>query len=240
MSGFTLESDWLLQQPIDYEHKTYVLLSYLKKCEDSFGRGELYPGMIEISFHLANAMALNKKNNLLTLEQILLRGDDEIITGFLKPKPLPKLNVEDNLNLIKIGNFYLQKMLEYFTTGKMMWEFVFDSTHLEFGDDGPATNGYLFYRDHFNKKTHVWEYSIETPISVIISNNVNLEPIYTSNRIIKDINRIIKKHGTIPPSKKISVIEGFSEQNFPLKETLVPMFRRKLTTYLYQSNRLKA
>ena len=39
----SLDHDWIFQEPIDYEHKKYVLLGYLKKMDDILGQNKIYP-----------------------------------------------------------------------------------------------------------------------------------------------------------------------------------------------------
>jgi hypothetical protein len=43
---FMMETDWLFQEPIDFEHKKYVLLAYFKKVDDSLMENKIYPTFI--------------------------------------------------------------------------------------------------------------------------------------------------------------------------------------------------
>ena len=59
---FILPPDWFLQRPIDFEHKEYVLNSFLMKVEDALSNGEIYPYFTEISLHLASIGNFLKTN----------------------------------------------------------------------------------------------------------------------------------------------------------------------------------
>ncbi len=39
----SLKDNWLTEGLIDFEYKKYVLLAYMKRVKESFGRVELYP-----------------------------------------------------------------------------------------------------------------------------------------------------------------------------------------------------
>ena len=39
--NFTMNTNWLFQEPIDFEHKKYVLLAYLKKIDDIINQNKI-------------------------------------------------------------------------------------------------------------------------------------------------------------------------------------------------------
>ena len=49
-----MNTDWLFQEPIDLEHKQYVLLDYLQKVDKNLQELKLYPNFQSLSLHLAN------------------------------------------------------------------------------------------------------------------------------------------------------------------------------------------
>ena len=60
-----LKDNWRTEGLIDLEYKKYVLLAYLKKVKESFGRVELYPHLSDLVFHYRNLMALRENKALI-------------------------------------------------------------------------------------------------------------------------------------------------------------------------------
>ena len=42
-SLFKMSTNWLFDEPIDFEHKQYVLLDFLKYCDKKIEKFEVYP-----------------------------------------------------------------------------------------------------------------------------------------------------------------------------------------------------
>lgn len=49
-----MKTNWIYTEPIDFEHKQYVLLDYYQKLEKEFDELKLYPSFQDITLHLAN------------------------------------------------------------------------------------------------------------------------------------------------------------------------------------------
>src|SRR5262245_52889763 len=60
-----LKDNWLTEGLIDFEYKKYVLLAYLKKVRESFGRVELYPHLSDLVFHYRNLVAFRENKSLI-------------------------------------------------------------------------------------------------------------------------------------------------------------------------------
>ena len=45
-----LDTNWILQEPIDLEHKQYVLLDYINKVDKDFDNFKLYPSFLFKSY----------------------------------------------------------------------------------------------------------------------------------------------------------------------------------------------
>lgn len=61
----TLKPTWLTDGWIDFEYKKYMLLAYLKKASEAFGRVELYPTLSDLIFHYRNLLQLKENKRLL-------------------------------------------------------------------------------------------------------------------------------------------------------------------------------
>ena len=53
------------------------------------------------------------------------------------------------------------------------------------------------------------------------------------------VPKIIREYVTREDKSKLPVIEMVSRGEFPIEETLLPLFKRKLQSYLYQKNLVK-
>lgn len=53
-----LSNNWFLENPLDVEHKQYILLSYLKNVNDSFDKNKLYPFLAELVYHCNNLLQI--------------------------------------------------------------------------------------------------------------------------------------------------------------------------------------
>ena len=88
-SLFKMNTDWIYSQPIDLEHKQYVLMDFLKYCDKKIDKFEIYPVYTELSIHLANLQSISSEFKTLYFEKKLQNVDDEILLSDLKFKPVP-------------------------------------------------------------------------------------------------------------------------------------------------------
>ena len=129
---FILPSDWFLKDPIDFEHKEYVLNSFLMKVEDALSRGEIYPFFTEISLHMASIGSFLKSNKYVFINKELNSIDDEIMLYELKSKKTRKKFTTTELDEIKqILEYSQEKLLQYFTICKGIWELSYQSTSIK-------------------------------------------------------------------------------------------------------------
>ena len=99
---FKLSTDWIIQEPIDYEHKFYVLMDFIKFCDDKIDKFELYPLFSELSLHLANLQSISSEFKYIKLNKKFTSVDDEILIKELKYEKIPNLNDEQLLEFNKI------------------------------------------------------------------------------------------------------------------------------------------
>ena len=67
-----MNTDWVFQEPIDFEHKQYVLLDFLQKMDKQLQNLKLYPNFQQISLHLASINLITEKGQYLTLTRVLM------------------------------------------------------------------------------------------------------------------------------------------------------------------------
>lgn len=242
---FKLNPEWMFKEPIDFEYNKYTLLGYLQKCEDSFEKLQIYPDFIELSLHLANIQSLIKENTLLLTEKKFEDCDDEILVKELYPKMPPKLEEAEQEELDKTLKFSTNKVFDTFNLGKSIWNLVYDNIHitLKKNKENIASNsGFAVYFDRTNEKVFVWEYNIKKVGKKDFNYKTYLTLIYEGSEKEKTLTSIIGENTSWKEAdlfKLQPIFEVKSSQDFPMKETFVPMLRRKIMTYIFQIVNLK-
>lgn len=230
-SLFKMGPEWIYTEPIDLEHKQYVLLDFLKYCDKKIEKFEVYPTYTELSIHLANLQSISSEFKTLYVEKKLFNVDDEILISDLKYKQVPVTDEKDYDEFTEIVKFSGQKVLDYFNMMKAVWNIVYDSISLKIIKNekniGELT-GY-FYSD-FQNGRKVWKYQIEKKERLTIDTKMNVIVVKTSeDNFVFDFDI----------DKKLPIFELKAAYDFPLESSLLPAFKRKILNYIIQKNTLK-
>ena len=236
---FLMNTDWMFEKPIDREHKEYKLLSYFQKMGDKLDKMELYPGFIELSLHLANVQTLIKDKKIIYTDKKFSSVDDELLVKDLKIRDVPEMTNEEYQEFAKILTYTAPRIFEYFNIAKSVWELVYDSVFLKVKKNTKnilSEKGYFYFEDKTNNKLHVWEYhkkpaSKGSPENIVLVNEIFAEEKneLTIPKIISTLSKWNTENKT-----KLPVIEMSSKGDFPINETLLPLFKRKLISYVSQ------
>lgn len=228
---FKMGPEWIYTQPIDLEHKQYVLMDFLKYCDKKIDKFEVYPTYTELSIHLANLQSISSEFKTLYFEKKLFNVDDEILISDLKFKPVPIIDEKDYDEFTEIVKFSGQKVLDYFNMMKAVWNIVYDSISLKIIKNeknvGELT-GY-FYSD-FETGKKVWKYQIEKKERLTIDSKMNVILVKP-----KEDNFVFD----FDIDKKLPIFELKAVYDFPLESSLLPAFKRKILNYIIQKNTLK-
>jgi len=234
---FLMNTDWMFEKPIDREHKEYKLLSYFQKMGEKLDNLELYPGFIELSLHLANVQTLIKDRKLLYTNKRFSSVDDELLVKDLKIKDVPEMSNEEHQEFIQILTYTAPRMLQYFGVAKAVWESVFDSINLKVKKNIKnilSPKGYFYYinEDIIN----IWEYEKKPAAKGSPESKVFVNLIYSDNKNDLTIPKIISTFSqwNLENKSKLPVVEMISKGDFPINETLLPLFKRKLISYVDQ------
>lgn len=234
--NFILPSDWFLQRPIDFEHKQYVLSSLLVKVEEALSRGELYPYFTELSLHMASIGSFIKNESYYIIDKEFKSVDDEVMLYELKPrKNRKKYTKEEYAELVKIMAYAHEKLLQYFSICKGVWDMSYDATSIKLRKNKKQLDkkvSYVVYQDTFNESTIVWESQFIINSERRGDTTIKFDKIYEGNN--KTFKEVVKENST-SQNFDIPIFEVFSSQNFPLENTLIPLFKRKLHTFFTQS-----
>jgi hypothetical protein len=240
-NNFKLNPEWLLKRPLDFEYNKYILLNYIQKCEKGFNNLEIYPDFIELSLHLANVESLYKENKLLLTNKKFESCDDEILLKDLVPVDREKLTEEEELELEKTIRYSGDKLFEMFNVAKSIWNIAYDNIEIilrKNKQEIPNGYGYVFYLKKDTMTLYVWEYYDKHLKKGIENTKTYLKLIYEEIYNGESVSDIIEKHSSFTKNrdyKNIPIFEAKSLGYFPMENTFVPIVKRKLTSYLYQT-----
>ena len=228
---FKMGPEWIYTQPIDLEHKQYVLMDFLKHCDKKIDKFEVYPTYTELSIHLANLQSISGEFKTLYFEKKLFNVDDEILISDLKFKPVPIIDEKDYDEFTEIVKYSGQKVLDYFNMMKAVWNIVYDSISLKIIKNEKNIHeltGY-FYSD-FQTGRKVWKYQIERKERITIDTKMNVILLkQTEDNFVFDFDI----------EKKLPIFELKAVYDFPLEYSILPAFKRKILNYIIQKNTIK-
>jgi hypothetical protein len=241
---FLLNTDWLFQTPIDLEHKQYVLLSYFQKLNERFDKFEVYPSFIELSLHFANVRTMISENKMLSTEKKFEYFDDELLVSDLKYNQVPELSIDDNGQYQEILKYATPKIYDYFNIAKSIWGLVNDSISVQLRrnkNELAKKSGYFYYHNKKEKTLYVWEYRLKkTKGSVEYRNFSN--SIYSGPKDDLTLTEIINnfsKWNKPDVNTKYPIFEVMGGDEYPLEQTLLPIFKRRILSYINQSLSIK-
>jgi hypothetical protein len=234
-----MNTDWMFEKPIDQEYKEYKLLSYFQKMGEKLDKLELYPSFIELSLHLMNVQALVRDHKIVYTDKKLTNVDDEILVKDLKVRELPEMSNEELQEFQKILSYSAPRMMEYFNVAKSVWTIVFDSLDMVIKRNKKNVlhqKGFFYYIDN-EKKYYVWEYIMKKETKQNPQQMIKIELIY--DNLINDltISKIINKFSSFDSiDKKMGpIFYMISSGIFPIQETLLPMFKRRIAGHISQT-----
>lgn len=241
---FLLETDWLYQEPIDFEHKKYVLLNFFQKIDEQLNKNRIYPAFIELSLHLANIQTLIKEKAILYTDKEFKSLDDEVLLKELLVKIPPSLNENENLEIDKIIKYSASKFFEYFNIFKSYWSLVYDGTSISVKRNKKYIRSNMGHMSYFDKATnviYVWEYTINKTKNPLDENMLNINLIYEGDKKNLTLSQIINNFSSFTEKQKrySPVFELKTNDIYPLNETLLPIFKRKILSYVFQSIKLE-
>jgi hypothetical protein len=240
---FLMNTDWMFEKPIDSEYKQYKLLSYFQKMGDKLDKLELYPGFIELSLHLMNVQALMRDQKIVYTNKKLTNIDDEILVKDLKVKNLPDLTEEEQKEFRTILTYSAPRIMEYFNIAKSVWSIVFESLDMKVRRSKKNVlhpKGFFYFVDH-NKIYHVWEYAIKKETKTNPQKMINVKSIYSEHLNDLTISKIINRFSSFSSVDKKTgpVFHMTSRGVFPLEETLLPMFKRRIAGHISQTKKFE-
>lgn len=244
-----LDLDWITQEPIDFEHKTYVLMDYFTKVEQDFNKNILYPSFQELSLHLANINSILEKQNLISLNRDNIDIDDEILLMDLNYSPLLIKSPEDKLEIFRIVTSARQKFQDLFMIGKSLWSILHDSVLVKVKENPEVIFLKMacgvFYFKH-KETRYVYQYNIEKineksddfkcMVKLLSDdNNLRLTDIIENKFTFED--KIDVKNFEM--KNNLPIFEVNVNDDFPIEGSLLTMIKRKIMNYTFQTIKIE-
>jgi len=223
---FVMDTDWIFDGVIDAELKQYVLLGYFQKLNKQLEEMKVYPMFTEITLHLANVQNIIKNNKILYTDKKLATFDDELTFIDLKTKELPPLKVTELNELKSILEYSVARLQDYFDIIKSIWTVVYDAIEIIsiYNEDNiESKKGYFYTKSSQNIK--IWEYNIRKYKGFNKFNVVEKHDEGLLSHIQSDKNKL--------PSFFL-----ICEKDVPMEETLFPLMKRKVMSYVLQTKNL--
>ena len=235
-----MDTDWLFNGILAAEQKQYVLLDYFQKLNKYFEEMKIYPMFIELSLHLANMQSLTKEHTLLLTDKKFESCDDEIMLKDLYPKKPRELSQEEEQELTKTIQYSNVKLFDTFNLAKSIWNMAFDSVEITIKKNKAyiaSGMGYVFYYRKKENKVYVWEYQIKRDRKQPNSNKTTLNLIDGNSPEDITLSSIIETSSSFVKTKNYKTLPVFEmqcNQDFPMEQTIVPIMKRKVMSYIFQ------
>lgn len=233
-----MDTNWMFQGTIDSEEKEYRLLSYFQKLNKDLEEMKIYPMFTELTLHLGNIQTIAKDGRLIYTDKKLSSFDDEFLISDLKYKNVPTMSEKEIFELQKILNYSYPRFLEYFGIAKSFWGIVYNSIEINIKKNKSnigSKTGFFYYKN--KEKLYVWKYTIRKVNKTLNQTKTNITLVLESDRTNLTITEIISNLSEKKEirEKKLPVFEVVCNEIFPLEETLIPIFKRKIMTLINQS-----
>ena len=242
---FKLNPEWMFKEPIDFEYNKYTLLGYLKKCGESLDNFKIYPDFVELSLHLANLQSLIKENVLLLTNKKFESFDDEILLKELYVKTPRDITTEEKPELDKTLNYSIIKLMDAFNFAKSIWTLAYEKVNIspKRGKNKSVTPvGFVIYQNKNKNILNIWEYQIKRPEEGILTYKFYINSLYEGvNKGVK-ISSIIENDSTwkdVSFFNKLTIFQVKCEHNLPVEETLIPIMKRKILSYVLQTTKIQ-
>ena len=250
-----LNTDWLIQEPIDLEHKQYVLLDYISKVNKDFDEMRLYPSFQEITLHLASLNRFLEKGEYVTLGREPEEIDDEILIEDLIYNKVKSKSRDVIDEIIDIANYSKDKITDLFLIGKSIWSILYDSVTIKvvYNSDKIMEHkpGIGFFYMIYDNELLIYQYRFRKIKETTAENKCDIIKIYQGDIIdvtnIEELLSLIKQNHQLPEQKRIKltpyekidtmlpIFRVKYEQKFPLDGSILSIAKRKVMNYIFQT-----
>jgi hypothetical protein len=237
-----METNWVFQEPVDFEHKQYILLGYLQKIEKELNDFKLYPNFQLLSLHLANINLVLQKGQYLSLTKKLKEKDEEILLSDLVSQEIPPMTGQEILELYRISNSSSEKLQNFFDHAKAILVLVNDSISLTVLNNSKkieSKQGLFIIKN--KEKNYLYEFVIKEikknfpDVKCYIKKICEIENQEITPELFENKKTLIKNLSSEEVHRELILFKVNHDDNFPFNETLIPLTKRKLLNFIQQS-----
>jgi hypothetical protein len=157
----------------------------------------------------------------------------------LKVKDVPEMTDKEYEEYQKILKYSQPKLFDYFNITKSLWMVVYENINVNVkkNKNNLSSKGGFFYYES-SGQVRIWRYTTRKVVKLKNQYKTKIDLIYEGGKNDLTILEIISKFSSTfetKNEKKYPVFEVTCKDIFPLNETLIPIFKRKVLAYIAQS-----
>lgn len=229
----SLNVNWFIEKPLDFEHKKYQLLAYLQTIQHHFNQTQVYPNLNDLIYHYNSLQKFKRdKTTLNDAFPVRLSGADVAAVKLAYERII---NDDEMMGEIeRIINFALNNIQPAIKEGQEIHDFVDSRLQIEEVGVMPLYpyHGYLLLRNGNEKRIGVYEYTV----TLFESQHDKYRGVHTSYVRHYDVHFLYSTPEYIRrdliesrreyPNPAVYQVE--SDITFPLEHTLLPIAKKKL------------
>ena len=221
-----LSPTWFMSNPVDLEHKQYILMDYLQSVQNNFNKTKLFPYIMDLKYHYTSLESFLTKREIIVNRLSKIKGID------LERMELVYEYPEDNENLqeiVDIATWSMPIIEKTFKEGRFLYMYVEECINLSYIGiipDNYHKEGFLFIRQTNEIIVDVYEYKVKA-IMDANGNKITIKKIDSFDFLSKDNYEIVKMKIAAKSGNNDNPIFICVEtiENIPLKETLLPILQ---------------
>lgn len=228
--------NWFIEGSIDFEHKKYILLDYLREINRHFDKSRLYPNLGDLIFHYNNLLDFKRNKTLMqqAFPQRLTQADIAAL------KLTYQKIVQDDQTMREIEgiiSYAIGKIDPAIQLGREIYDFVESCINIDPVGLVPLMpyHGYFSLRNGHERTNHIYEYQI-----TIFENKedryrgINVTHIDTYEQSFINTPETVKlnliRQRRHLPNPAVYYVQ--SDISFPLEQTLLPVAKRSLVKFI--------
>jgi hypothetical protein len=211
------EPDFFFKDPIDFEHKKWLLYSFIKEIEDDFNLYKLYPSIEQVKFNISNLEKWKYSKELYSLKKV--KGIDFERLTLLYDMEDESKEIKE---IDKIVNFSILNLNDVFNKGKEIFRKI--ETSLIWNTIGLIpeyrSEGYLLIQ--IDKWINIFKYKIFLDfIDIDFLTRKEISLYNTSNNIKLNL---IKDYKELPNPMVFEI----KTDDYPLEDSIIPIIKKVL------------